>query len=192
MRAPPWPTSHSIKLTVRVGIGDTTEGDPFLLRSRWRLPSPRCEHTKQHYRDFSRTFYTGPNAPTRHQKELYKVAREQVQHNMAILRPGLSFRDYSQQAWPIPERYLANRYYLSAHGCGMTGEYPYLYHSIDFDQSGYDGVIEPGMTICVESYIGEEHGDEGVKLEQQVLITDGGTKLISTFPFEAALLGAPV
>jgi len=44
------------------------------------------------------------------------------------------------------------------------------------------------MTICVESYIGEENGAEGVKLEQQVLITETGIELLSRFPFEGALL----
>ncbi|HEY1568645.1 MAG TPA: Xaa-Pro peptidase family protein [Solirubrobacteraceae bacterium] len=141
-----------------------------------------------YYCDFSRTFHTGPDEPARQQRELYRVAHEQVHHNLELLRPGLSFRDYSQRAWTIPERFVANRYFLSAHGCGMTGEYPYLYHRLDFADSGYDGVIEAGMTLCVESYIGEEGGDEGVKLEQQVLITDDGPELLSTFPFEAALL----
>jgi Xaa-Pro aminopeptidase len=145
-----------------------------------------------YYCDFSRTFHTGPDAPTPRQRELYKVAHEQVHHTMALLRPGLSFREYSERAWDIPDRFVANRYYLSAHGCGMTGEYPYLYHSMDFGESGYDGTIEPGMTICVESYIGEEGGREGVKLEQQVLITEAGTELLSTFGFEDALLGEPV
>ena len=110
---------------------------------------------------------------------------------MQILRPGVSFREYSERAWEIPDRFVANRYYLSAHGCGMTGEYPYLYHSMDYAQSGYDGVIEPGMTICVESYIGEEGGPEGVKLEQQLRITEDGNELISTFPFETTLLDPP-
>ncbi|MDE0023955.1 MAG: hypothetical protein OXP69_06010 [Spirochaetaceae bacterium] len=70
----------------------------------------------------------------------------------------------------------------------MTGEYPYLYHRADFGDAGYDGVIEPGMTLCVESYIGAEYGSEGVKLEQQILVTETGTELLSTFPFEQALL----
>ncbi|MBV8945950.1 MAG: aminopeptidase P family protein [Solirubrobacterales bacterium] len=141
-----------------------------------------------YYCDFSRTFHTGPDEPTRHQRELYQVAHEQIQHNMELLRPGVTFREYSDRAWTIPERFVANRYYLSAHGCGMTGEYPYLYHSIDFSDSGYDGVIEAGMTLCVESYIGEKGGDEGVKLEQQLLITDDGPELLSSFPFERSLL----
>jgi Xaa-Pro dipeptidase len=144
-----------------------------------------------YYCDFSRTFHTGPGHPTRRQRELYQVAHEQVRHNMELLRAGMSFRDYSQQAWKIPERFVANRYFVSAHGCGMTGEYPYLYHGMDFEESGYDGVLEPGMTLCVESYIGEEGGDEGVKLEEQLLITENGSELLSSFPFETALLGRP-
>lgn len=141
-----------------------------------------------YYSDFSRTFHSGPGWPSATQRELYKVAHEQVHHNMGILRPGMTFRDYADAAWDIPEQYYANRYYLSAHGCGMTGEYPYLYHHGDFPDAGYDGVIEPGMTLCVESYIGAEGGTEGVKLEQQVLITQTGVELLSRFPFEDDLL----
>ena len=80
-----------------------------------------------YYSDFSRTFHAGPGKPSDAQKDLYKVAHEQVHTNMGILKPGMSFRDYADRAWNIPDRYYANRYYLSAHGCGMTGEYPYLY-----------------------------------------------------------------
>jgi Xaa-Pro aminopeptidase len=141
-----------------------------------------------YYADFSRTFHSGPDRPTDTQRELYKVAYEQVHYNMGILKPGMSFREYADRAWNIPDRYYANRYYLSAHGCGMTGEYPYLYHHGDFPDAGYDGVVEPGMTLCVESYIGEDGAKEGVKLEQQVLITETGIETLSRFPFEAHLL----
>ncbi len=141
-----------------------------------------------YYADFSRTFHSGPAVPSETQRTLYKTAHEQVHHNMGIIKPGMSFRDYADRAWDIPEQYHANRYYLSAHGVGMTGEYPYLYHRADFPDAGYDGVIKPGMTLCVESFIGEEVGREGVKLEQQVLVTKTGIELLSHFPFEKALL----
>jgi Xaa-Pro dipeptidase len=36
---------------------------------------------------------------------------------MKLLRAGVTFRDYSQWAWKIPERFVANRYFVSAHGC---------------------------------------------------------------------------
>ena len=44
------------------------------------------------------------------------------------------------------------------------------------------------MTICVESYIGAEDGTQGVKLEEQMLITETGAVAISTFPYEEDLL----
>jgi Xaa-Pro aminopeptidase len=142
-----------------------------------------------YYADFSRTFHAGPDAPSAAQRDLYRRAREQVAHNLSILRPGMSFRDYAAAAWPIPEPFFANRYYVSAHGVGMSGEYPYLYHAADFPDAGYDGEIAPGMTLCVESFIGREGGGEGVKLEQQALITEDGVEVLSRFPFEEALLG---
>ena len=141
-----------------------------------------------YYSDFSRTFHVGPGQPTEHQKRLYRMAYEQVQHNMQLIKPGVSFREYADRAWDIPEAYVENRYYLSAHGCGMTGEYPYLYHRSDFPDAGYDGIIETGMVICVESYIGENAIGEGVKLEEQLLVTETGNECLSRFPFEPSLL----
>jgi Xaa-Pro aminopeptidase len=141
-----------------------------------------------YYSDFSRTFHAGPDAPTEEQRTLYKVAHTQIRHNIDIIKPGMTFREYAEKAWDIPEKYHANRYYLSAHGVGMSGEYPYLYHRADFPDAGYDGVIEPNMTLCVESYIGEKGGREGVKLEEQLLVTEHGTKLLTHYPFEEELL----
>ena len=38
--------------------------------------------------------------------------------------------------------------------------------------------------ICLESYIGEEGGKEGVKIEDQYLVTKNGLELLSTFPLD--------
>jgi Xaa-Pro dipeptidase len=141
-----------------------------------------------YYSDFSRTFHVGPDKPTPLQRELYCTAYEQVHFNIELIKPGVSFKEYANKAWDIPDCFFDNRYYLSSHGVGMTGEYPYLYHRADYNDAGYDGIIEPGMTICVESYIGEKDGGEGVKLEQQVLVTETGNRLMSQFPFEDNLL----
>ena len=40
------------------------------------------------------------------------------------------------------------------------------------------------MTLCVESFIGSDGGREGVKLEEQVLITKTGVERMSDYPFE--------
>jgi Xaa-Pro dipeptidase len=145
-----------------------------------------------YYADFSRTFFCGPGKPTDEQRRLYQIASEQVHANVALIRPGMTFRQLSEKAWPIPDDFLDNRYFVLAHGVGMTGEYPYILHACDFDAHGYDGVIEPNMTLCVESYIGAQNGHEGVKFEQQVLVTEASVELLSRFPLDEALLGREI
>jgi Xaa-Pro aminopeptidase len=141
-----------------------------------------------YYADFSRTFLCGDGRPTNTQRELYALAYEQIRTNMELVEPGKSFFDYARQAWEIPQPYVRNRYFALAHGVGMTGEYPYIVHAMDLD-SGYDGTIEPGMTLCIESYIGHEDGGEGVKLEEQVYVREDGVELLSDYPFDPRLLG---
>ena len=67
---------------------------------------------------------------------------------------------------------------------GLADEYPAIYYPEDAKDSAYDGVFEENMTICIESYVGEAGGAEGVKLEEQVLITDTGAEVLSTYPLE--------
>ena len=55
------------------------------------------------------------------------------------------------------------------------------YHE-DRTPLSYDDVIEPGMTLCLESYVGADDGVEGVKLEQQVLVTETGCEALSRYP----------
>ena len=55
---------------------------------------------------------------------------------------------------------------------------------LDLIAKGYEGVLSPGMVICVESFIGVEGGREGVKLEEQVIITESGVERMSSLPFE--------
>ena len=79
---------------------------------------------------------------------------------------------------------LANRYADIAHGCGLGVEYPLIWYAEDAEWGAYDGQLEAGMIVCVESYVGESGGREGVKLEEPVLITDAGPVLLSNYPLE--------
>lgn len=138
--------------------------------------------------DISRTFLCGDGRASDEQRRLYQLAWEQINTNTALLKPGLSFRELSETAWKLPASCAANRYSVVVHGVGLCDEYPAVRYLRDFEKAGYDGVFEENMTVCVESYIGEEGGHEGVKLEQQVLITADGAELLSDFPFEERLL----
>ncbi len=138
--------------------------------------------------DISRTLFCDPGTPTDAQRDLYKTAVEHIAHNMALLRPGLSLRELAEKSWPIPEIYQANAYPEIVHGIGMCDEYPAIPPLHLWDYLGYDGVIEENMTLCVESYTGATGGREGVKLEQEVMVTADGCRLLSTFPYEDDLM----
>lgn len=137
--------------------------------------------------DISRTFHCGPAKPTKRQKEIYRLAYDEVQHNMALLKPGITFHELQRQSFPIPDAFQAQAYPCIYHGVGMCDEYPKIIPN-HCGPNPYDGVVEPGMVLTVESYMGAVGDREGVKLEEQVLITEDGYELLSSYPFEEALL----
>lgn len=139
--------------------------------------------------DISRTFLCGDVAPTAAQQDLYRHAYEEVHTNIDLIEPGMTFAELSQKAFAQRPEYVAHRYVCMAHGVGMTDEYPQIRYQPDWDRAGYDGTIEANMTLCVESFTGSEHGGEGVKLEQMVLVNESGCEVLTEYPFDDALLG---
>ena len=95
----------------------------------------------------------------------------------------MDFREYTERSWPIPDRYLANRYSCLLHGVGLADEYPGVY-APRTSRSSSGGRFEPGMVLCAESLIAEDGGREAVKLETQVLVTEAGAERLDTFPWE--------
>lgn len=133
--------------------------------------------------DMSRSWVCG-DKPSDEQRRIYAFAYEQIQHNVAMLKPGMTFAEASQAGWRIPDEFSSNKYSSLIHGVGLADEYPSIKHIDKFPLAGYEGVLEENTTVCVESYIGSEKGGEGVKLEEQVLITKEGAKLMTSYPME--------
>lgn len=142
--------------------------------------------------DISRTFFCPPGRPSGTQRQLYRYAWEQLEHNLDLIRPGATFREMSEKAYLLPEKYRALAIPMTWHGVGLYGQWPTIVGRGHFETKGTDGVLAPGMTICCESYVAEETGLEGVKLEQQVLVTETGFQLLSTFPYDETLLGREI
>jgi Xaa-Pro aminopeptidase len=69
----------------------------------------------------------------------------------------------------------------------MCDEYPRV-NPVFGAPGHYDGALMEGMVICVESYVGAVGERDGVKLEQQVLVTNSGYEMLSSYPLEEALL----
>ncbi|CAN5644501.1 Xaa-Pro peptidase family protein [soil metagenome] len=138
--------------------------------------------------DISRTWHVGDRHPTDEQRRMYAAAYEQVTATIELLRPGITFRELAHQAHLPPEPFHTRSNGCVAHGIGLCNEYPLLLTAEHFDEAGYDGVVEEGMVVCVESLIAPLGAREAVKLEEQVLITAAGAEPISRYPFEPRLL----
>ena len=138
--------------------------------------------------DMSRTWLAGDGKATAYQKELFGVAYDHIMENMELLKPGLTFKDLTFGGHQLDHKYRPLQYGVKYHGVGLCDEYPAIYYPEAWDASAYNGVLEAGMCLCVEAYIGEVGGNEGVKLENQVLITDQGYELLTHFHFDQKLM----
>ena len=131
--------------------------------------------------DISRAFVEG-NKFSDEQKKLYKMAVEHINHNSRLIKNGMSFKEFTEKSWKLPEEYYGNRYSCMVHGIGLCDEWPMIRYPTDGGQK--EGYFEKNMTITVESYIGKVGGNEGVKLEQQYLVGQNSLELMSHHPLE--------
>jgi Xaa-Pro aminopeptidase len=129
--------------------------------------------------DYSRTFLCHGRPPSAAQCQLFALAFSQLQHNSDLLQCGRSFEEIACKAWPIPAAHRQSRYYAIDHGLGMSGDFPNIPHANPCERYPLHGVLEAGMVVCIESYIGSSKHQQGVKLENQYLITESGTELMS-------------
>ena len=136
--------------------------------------------------DLSRTWLCGDGPPTDEQRDLYSMAAEQIAHNASLLRPGPRSRNSSRRRRtrrPTVSRpvtacsVMASAWPTNIQRCRMRPTGP---------RTRPDGDLEPGMVLCVESYIGRLGGREGVKLEEQLLITATGSETLSRYPLDRA------
>jgi len=137
--------------------------------------------------DLSRTFHCGPARPTRRQKQIYRMAVDEIEHNLQLVRPGMTLLEMQRQAYPVPEECRDNAYPCIMHAVGMCDEYPQA-RPLFRGENHYDCELQAGMVVCIESYMGPLGERDGVKLEQQVLITADGYELLTDFPYEENLL----
>ncbi len=130
--------------------------------------------------DLSRSWTCGYTPMTAGQSELHAAAVEQIHHNQLLIRNGVSFAEFNQSSWRIPDKYIPFRYSVAVHGVGMADEWPSVYLHPDAAHN-HGGMFETGMVICVESLIAQK-GSESIKLETQVLVTDTGCERLDRFP----------
>ena len=138
--------------------------------------------------DISRSWFCGDGQPSAQQRHLQHVAYDHIMSNMAMLKPGVSFRELTEKGKRLPPEFVQQRYGVMMHGVGLCDEFPAILYPEDFIEGAFDYILEPGMTLCVEAYIGAVDGREGVKLEDQVLITENGYENMTTLAFDEKLM----
>jgi len=131
--------------------------------------------------DISRTWLAGDGTPSPAQASTHALALERLDRNVELLRPGTRLRSPTFDARSPPHE-TYRRYCCQFHGVGQCDEFPEIDRPEQWDEWGYDGELEAGMVLTLESYVGPRAGGEGVKLENQVLVTANGPELLTDAP----------
>jgi Xaa-Pro aminopeptidase len=137
--------------------------------------------------DVSRTFLCGEGTGNDRQRDAYRAAHAWLMGARELVEPGITTQEFARRAPRLPERYLAQRYEVMVHSAGLEDEGPSVAYPED-PQPNPDRVLHEGMVLCLEVYAGEVGGRDGVKLEDQVLVTGKGSRTLIPYPYCDALL----
>jgi Xaa-Pro aminopeptidase len=131
--------------------------------------------------DISRSWLCGENRPNPNQADVYARALETIEANIPLFVAGATYREITERCtYPAPSEF--NGYTVLAHGVGLCDEYPSIYMRELWERTGFDGVVEVGNVFAVEAFVGRRDGGEGVKLEQQIVVTDSGPEVLDRYP----------
>ena len=139
--------------------------------------------------DLSRTWWIGPDEPSAEQRRLYREAQALIVENTASLKPGMTFEEVSHAGRALADEFIPQRYGSKMHGVGLCDEWPSIKWPCDVTPICGNYTLQPGMMLCVEAYMGLPGAPDGIKLEDQVLITEDGVENLTRYPFDATLLG---
>jgi Xaa-Pro aminopeptidase len=139
--------------------------------------------------DMSRSFWIGDEAPPAEMISAMRHSHEHIMTNMELLKPGVNIQDISRQTHVLLPEYQQQKYGCLMHGVGLCDEWPLVAYPNKMVEGAFDYELEAGMVLCVEALVGTVGGSFSIKLEDQVLVTEDGYENLSTFPFDARLMG---
>lgn len=137
--------------------------------------------------DISRTWWIGDQPPPQAMRDAMRLARDHIDHNISMLRPGVAIRDLTANCHPLPDNCQKQKYGLMMHGIGLCDEWPMVAYPDQYVEGAFEYQLEAGMVLCVEALISPEGGDFSIKLEDQVLITETGYENLTSYPFDPRL-----
>jgi Xaa-Pro aminopeptidase len=125
-----------------------------------------------------RTFLLG-NKATKEQKKLYREAYDNLYSVINAIKPGVT-TDKLAEHWPEAgfEAYSLN----IAHGLGLSiHETPNI---SDAYSKACPEEIKENMYMAVETYAGQSGCEDGVRLEENFVVTKTGVELFTRYPFD--------
>ena len=132
--------------------------------------------------DLTRTFAVGEVADE--YKKIHKIVQDANSAGRAAGRPGIPCANVDKAARDVIEKAGYGMYFThrTGHGIGMEGhEEPYM-------RGDNMQLLEPGMAFTVEPgiYLPDRNG---VRIEDNVVITDTGADVLSDMPREIKMVG---
>jgi Xaa-Pro dipeptidase len=128
---------------------------------------------------------------TQKQRDLYKQALEWLERSIDAVRPGATTADIAEQ-WPSAEE-LGYENEIEAlglqvgHGVGLSNhEKPMITRAVSL---AMPVPIESGMHFALETFAGD--GDDGARIESQVVVTETGHEVITKWPCEELMVCDP-
>jgi Xaa-Pro dipeptidase len=133
---------------------------------------------------YYRTFNVGRATPAQH--DAYKKAREWLDNAIARIKPGATtahicevFPKAGEFGFPDEMSAFGLQF---AHGLGLAlHERPIISRVVSMD---HPTEIKEGMVFAIETYCPATDGYSAARIEEEVVVTDKGCKVISLFPAE--------
>jgi Xaa-Pro aminopeptidase len=133
---------------------------------------------------YYRTFNVGRATPVQH--DAYKKAREWLDNAIALIKPGVT-TDKVCSVWPkaqdfgFPDEMSAFGLQFG-HGLGLAlHERPIISRVISLT---HPTEIKEGMVFALETYCPATDGFSAARIEEEVVVTDKGCRVITLFPAE--------
>jgi Xaa-Pro dipeptidase len=133
---------------------------------------------------YYRTFNVGRATPA--QRDAYKQCREWLDKAIELIKPGVS-TDKVASVWPAAHEFgfpseLAAFGLQFGHGLGLAlHERPIISRVVSLD---HPMEIKTGMVFALETYCPAKDGFSAARIEEEIVVTDKGGKVISLFPAE--------
>jgi Xaa-Pro dipeptidase len=133
---------------------------------------------------YYRTFNVGRATPAQH--DAYKKAREWLDRAIELIRPGV-MTDEVARVWPKAQEFgfpdeLSAFGLQFGHGLGLAlHERPIISRVVSLD---HPTEIREGMVFALETYCPATDGFSGARIEEEMVVTDKGCRVISLFPAE--------